>query len=283
MQRGWRHGITIGMSIRRPVLLSLAIIFILGAGRYVQAQTVNAETFFEHCPGTIVVEETTQVSGIVTVPGSCTVHVLNGAILRFMDLDLEVQGDLVLKGDADQMTIRYSRIRADQSIHVSITGDVIVRNARFASANVSFDAAKVVRVARSNFSRVSGNITIMGGAHCEVRNNTPDDIGCTLDPAPECPCFNANDIVSEMNAFLNSVADGHLSECESPSIHATSTGEAELEIVSSRFDDSVYVCSVVATQYALQVLAPADELPLTDEELETCQLAVERACEQLRR
>lgn len=283
MRRGWRHGITIGMSIRWPLLLSLAVIFILGDGRHVQARTVNAETFFEHCPGTIVVEKTTQVSGTRTVPGSCTVHVLNGAALRLMDLDLDVQGDLVMEGDADRLTIRYSRIRADQSIHVSITGDVVVRNAKFAGEDVSFDAAEVVRVARSNFSRVSGNITIMGGAHCEVRNNNPDDIGCTLDPTPECPCFDANDIVFEMNAFLNSVPDSHLSECENPSIHATSAGTEELKIGSSRFDDSAYKCSVVATQHALQVLEPTDEQSLTDEELGACQLAIEHACEQLRR
>jgi hypothetical protein len=259
------------------------MIFSLGAGRHVQARTVNAETFFKYCPGTLIVEKTTQVSGIITVPGSCTVHVLNGAILRLIDLDLKVQGALVMEGDADQIAIRYSRIQADQSIHVSIIGDVIVHNAKFAGEDVSFDAAEVVRVARSNFSRVSGNITIMGGAHCEVRNNNPDDIGCTLEPTPECPCFDAHDLVSEMNAFLNSVADGHLSECESPLIRATSAGEEELEIGSFRFDDSVYVCSVVATQYALQVLEPADELTLTDEELGACQRAVERACEPLRR
>jgi hypothetical protein len=46
-----------------------------------------------------------------------------------MDLDLKVQGNLVMESDADRIAIRYSRIRADQSIHVSITGDVIVRNA----------------------------------------------------------------------------------------------------------------------------------------------------------
>ena len=283
MRRGGRHEITLGMSIRWPLLLSLAIIFSLGAGRHVQARTVIAETFFKYCPGTIVVEKTTQVSGIITVPGSCTVHVLNGAVLRLMDLDLKVQGDLVMEGDADRIAIRYSRIRADQSIHVSITGDVIVRNAKFAGKDVRFDAAEVVRVARSNFSRVSGNITIMGGARCEVRNNNPDDIGCTLELTPECPCFDAHDIVSEMDAFLNSVANSHLSECESPLIRATSAGEEELEIGSLRFDDSVYACSVVAMQYALQVLAPANELTLTDEELGACQLAVEHACEQLRR
>jgi hypothetical protein len=249
----------------------------------VHARTIQAETFFEHCPGTITIEKTTQVIGSKSVLGSCTIHVVNGAILRFMELDLRVKGDLVIEGDADQLAIRYSRIRADQSIVVSITGDVIVRNSKFASAEVSIDAAEVVQVARSNFSRVRESITIMGGARCEVRNNQPDDIGCTLDPTPECPCFDAHGIVSEINAFLNRVSDGYLSECESPSMRAASVVAEELEIGSSRFDDSVYVCSVVATQYTLQVLNPADKLILTDEELGACQLAVEHACEQLRR
>ncbi|MDH3598157.1 MAG: hypothetical protein OEU26_00800 [Candidatus Tectomicrobia bacterium] len=274
---------TIGRSIRWPVLLGLALIFVLGVGRNVQARGVEAKTFFQRCPGTITVKKTTQISGIISIPGSCTIHVVDGAILRFMDLDLKVQGDLLIEGDADRLAIRYSRIRADQSIDVSITGDVIIRNAKFASEDVSFDAAEVVRVARSNFSRVSGPIAIMGGARCEVRNTKPDDIGCTLDPTPECPCFDARGIVSELNAFLNSVPDGYLSECASPSIHATSTGAEELEIGSARFDHSVYVCSVVATQYALQELEPADELTLTDEELGACQLAVEYACGKLLR
>jgi hypothetical protein len=200
-----------------------------------------------------------------------------------MDLDLRVQGDLMIKGEADQITVRYSRIRADQSIDVSITGDVIVRNAKFASADISVDAAEVVQVARSNFSQVSGHITIMGGTSCEVRNNQPDDIGCTLDSTPECPCFDAHGIVAEVNAFIDGGTDGYLSDCESPSIRATSADAVELEIGASHFVDAVYVCSVVAIQYPLKVLKPADEVMLMDDELEACQLAVEYACDQLLR
>ena len=273
----------VGKPTRWPVLLSLALIFVVGAGRNVHAQAVDGETFFEYCPGTITVEENTQVEGITNVPGSCTIHVINGAILEFVNLELNVQGDLVIEGDADQLVMDHSRISADGSIDVSITGDVLVLNVRFASEDISFDAAEVVRVDRGNFNQVNGPITISGGVRCVVDNNKPGDIGCTLDPTPQCPCFDTNSLVSEVNAFLDSVAGGHLNECESPSIYATSAGAEELEIGSTQLDDSAYVCFVVTAQYALQILEPPDERPLTDEEIGACQLAIEYACEQLSR
>jgi hypothetical protein len=49
--------------------------------------------------------------------------------LAAYDADLKVQGNLVMESDADRIAIRYSRIRADPSIHVSITGDGMVRHA----------------------------------------------------------------------------------------------------------------------------------------------------------
>ncbi len=283
MRRRMLSARRVGRRASWSVVVGWAVVVMLSIGTQAQASTIEATEFFQDCPGTMTVEKSARVSGTASVDGDCTIEFVGGASLRLVDANVRIQGDLILEGDAKRVALRYSRIYAVGVIYVSTSGDVIVGNSRFDSAEVSFDAAEMVRVARSNFKQVDEPVTIMGGASCEVRENRPEEIGCTIDPTPECLCFDAAGMVAEVDAFLDTVPGATLSQCERPSIRLRGSQNEALVFGSVQLQDASNMCSVKSHHYALQVLQPSSEFDLTEEELGACQLAIERACTELLR
>lgn len=240
---------------------------------------VTATQFFASCPGVIVVEESTRVTGEASIDGDCTVEVASDATLLLDDMRIRIRGDLIIEGEAKNVTIRQSQIRSEGAIFVSTSGNITVRNSKFVSEDVSFDAAGRTVVGRSNFEQVAGEVALMAVDSCETSYNVPDNIHCSVDPPSACPCFEASEIVLEVDQFLRTFNYGLIVHCQSPSIQAAAAGgDVALAISSS---DSGNMCSVIGIQYVPEVLPLGQEVDLTEEELGACQLAVEQACEEL--